>query len=95
MTPGHFCKGKSMMIQKKNNRFGRGGCFTCKRCGKRTRDTGENASVQMCPLCDNICLYENSLSDNGWGKHGDLEECKTVAEVHAKFTELKGRAENK
>lgn len=82
-----------MIIRKKNNRFGRGGCFTCKKCGKRTRDTGENAAVGMCPLCDEICLCENALSDNGWGEHGDLDHCKTLAEVRAEFTRLKAAGE--
>jgi hypothetical protein len=48
------------------NRFGRGGCFTCRLCGKRTRDTGENGGVQLCPLCDVKSLNGNSLSDAGY-----------------------------
>lgn len=73
--------------------FSRGsGRFKCRSCGKSTRDTGDNGSCRLCPLCYEISTLENSLSDNGWGKHGDLEDCKTVAEAVAKFESLRKAA---
>lgn len=68
------------------SRFRKGtGCFTCTLCGKRTRDTGDNGSVEMCPLCDAKSGCENTLSDttnipNPWGR---FDSCKTVDEVNA------------
>lgn len=79
-----------------NNRFRRGsGCYTCKLCGKRTRDVDGNADVEMCQLCELKSGLENSLADHGWGRHGDLEHCKTDAEVRAEFTRLKDLAESR
>jgi hypothetical protein len=78
------------MDTKATNRFGRGtGCFTCKSCKKQTRDTGENGSCRLCPLCFERSSCENSLSDNGWGNHGDLDHCKTVEEVFSEFERIR------
>lgn len=92
-------KGQKMVERKNNSRFGRGGfghkggCYSCKMCGKLTRETGEGESgVEMCLLCYEKSSCENSLSDNGWGEHGDLERFTTVAEVHAEFERLRKAA---
>jgi hypothetical protein len=75
-------------------RFTKGsGCFACSSCGKQTRNTGDNGGCGVCPLCYEIGGMENELSDNGWGKHGDLEGCKTVAEAEAKFEAIRIKAE--
>lgn len=70
------------------NRFGRGGCFTCRSCGKRTRDTGENGEVELCPLCNAKALNGNSLSDSGY--RGDawavFDSCRTPAECDELLT---------
>jgi hypothetical protein len=58
-----------MVSQKKYNRFQQsfcgtgGGCFTCSDCGKKTRDTGENGSVGLCPECYDDCIGENMIVD--------------------------------
>ena len=73
------------------DRFKRGtGCYTCKSCGKRTRETGEGeSSCEMCRRCYDIGGYENSLSDGGhpdaWGNLFD--GCKTTDEVRARYLE--------
>lgn len=77
----------------RRDRFRRGsGCYACKSCGKQTRDTGDNGSCGLCPLCYEVSAMENTLSDNGWGQHGDLEGCKTIAEAEAKFQQLRAAA---
>lgn len=45
----------------------KGGVFNCDMCGKRTRDTGENGSVGLCPGCYKDCIEENAIQD-GYGK---------------------------
>ena len=71
----------------KANRFRRGsGCFECKVCGKRTRDTGDNASCEMCPLCFERSSWRNSLSDHGLltpEVEAKLDSLKTVREIEA------------
>lgn len=55
--------------RKKYNRFGRGyggmkgGAFKCNMCGRLTRDTGDNASVGLCPDCLEEAELENMFSD--------------------------------
>ena len=39
--------------------------FFCDMCGKRTRDTGENGAVGLCPACYKECCDENTRSDGG------------------------------
>lgn len=41
----------------------RGGVFECYICGKKTRDTGDNGSVGLCPKCYNECMEENRRAD--------------------------------
>ncbi len=52
-----------------------GGVFKCSACGKRTRDTGENASVGLCPDCYKECMIENMISD---GKEPQCTDCVTT-----------------
>ena len=49
-------------MDRKHNRFGEHGCFICSECGKRTRDTGDNGNVKLCPAC-----LEQNLQDNARG----------------------------
>ena len=49
----------------KFNRFGRGGCYECRRCHKQTRDTGNGeASLELCARCLEIEGQRNSHNDN-------------------------------
>jgi len=51
----------------KHNRFersiGHSGKFKCAACGRMTRNTGDNASVGLCPLCYEECEIENEYAD--------------------------------
>ncbi len=75
------------------NRFAKGSaCFTCRDCGKRTRDTGGgNGGVELCPVCYAKAGAENTLQDTS-GFKGDayaaFANCKTVAEVDDRLAEL-------
>jgi hypothetical protein len=65
--------------------FGRGqSTFICTGCGKRTRDVGDNGSVELCELCFVKAGAGNTLSDHGYP--GDawavFDNCKTVDEVY-------------
>lgn len=64
------------------NRFGRGGCFTCRMCKKKTRNVEYNAEVEFCPLCNAKALNGNSLSDAGFNGNAwaVFDGCKTVLE---------------
>lgn len=54
-------------MNRKFNRFGRGGCYICCRCHKRTRDTGTGeASTELCARCMEIEGQRNAHSDNGF-----------------------------
>lgn len=44
----------------RGNRFSKGGCFKCRNCGRSTRNTGDNGSVDLCPDC-----YEGFEQENG------------------------------
>ena len=63
-------------MERKFNRFTKGfagmkgGCFICSFCGKRTRDTGENGSVGLCPVCYKECIEENMERDGFKTKPG-------------------------
>jgi hypothetical protein len=39
--------------------------FICDICGKRTRNTGDNGGVELCPECYDNELIENIRSDYG------------------------------
>lgn len=48
----------------RRDRFGRGGAFRCRVCGKMTRDTGHlEANFEMCRYCIELAELDNSLSD--------------------------------
>jgi hypothetical protein len=55
-------------MTKTNNRFKRGvsgsGCYTCRICGKKTRETGLGESdCQLCAYCCEASGLENNLND--------------------------------
>lgn len=61
----------------RNARFERGsGCFNCGSCGRKTRNTGDNAGCGLCPECYEIGGLENTVSDNG----ADSKEGKWAVE---------------
>lgn len=39
--------------------------FTCRTCRRRTRDTGDNGNVELCPDCYELAGQQNGLWDNG------------------------------
>ena len=39
--------------------------YLCNVCGRRTRDTGDNGSCDLCPECYTLAGIENEISD-GW-----------------------------
>jgi len=48
----------------KHDKFKRGsGCFSCKSCGRQTRDTGDNGELQLCSECYEMAGIENSIAD--------------------------------
>ena len=65
-----------------NRRFKAGsGCFTCRECGKLTRDTGNGeASLRMCTYCVAEAELYNELQDG----HIDGDEYdRQLAELKA------------
>lgn len=67
------------------SRFQRGsGCFKCRQCGVQTRDTGDNGSLLLCPLCEAKSSWGNHLIDNGLGCWSDLDSCTTVEQVETR-----------
>lgn len=51
--------------------------YTCKSCGKLTRETGDGEQgVQMCRECFHISSQENSHADNHSGRMADCAECR-------------------
>jgi hypothetical protein len=66
-----------------NARLTRGiGCYVCKVCGHRTRETGDGASIGCCELCYEICGCECTMADE--------DECSAAyqeaAQAHAGLT---------
>lgn len=48
----------------KHNRFGRGGCFVCEDCGRKTRETDRNAGLDgFCGDCAELAQLQNGFSD--------------------------------
>ena len=64
----------------KMKRFQKGSAvYTCKDCGKKTRETGYGESdLRMCAACFVVSSAENTHSDQGHG--GGLKDCKICAE---------------
>lgn len=47
-----------------NRRFGRGGLYVCRCCGRRTRETGHGEeSCELCAPCYELGGLENQHSD--------------------------------
>lgn len=70
--------------QQRNSQFKQGqGVFTCHSCGHKTRDTGDNGGLDMCPICLAASYAENGHSDNGASAiYCGLElECPTCADM--------------
>ena len=71
------------MERSKTNRshFKRGsGCYTCRECGKRTRDLGDGADLQMCLACYDYAGWENTHSDEGHDRRPDAD-CPVCAKA--------------
>ena len=46
------------------SKFGRGGCFTCEDCGRKTRETDRNAGLDgFCGDCAELAQLQNGFSD--------------------------------
>lgn len=69
-----------MTTARKFNRFDDSGCFTCRSCGKRTRNTGDNGGVQLCPGCLERAGWENTHSDEGHSKESPNSNCPICRE---------------
>lgn len=66
------------------NRFGRNGCFTCRQCKKRTRDTGhDEAAVELCKRCLFEAYAENAESDYGKDSEEHKEALARLATLSA------------
>jgi len=66
---------------RQRNRFARGsGCYTCRACGRRTREVGDGAQVQLCEPCYDLAGWQNSISDNG-PTEDSLEACRTATKT--------------
>ncbi len=57
----------------KGNKFAKGsGCYVCRECGKRTRETGDcESGVDLCLACYNLAGIENSHCD---GYHDEVPD---------------------
>lgn len=80
------------MSKRNSNRFqsGRGGwkgtapVYKCGRCGKMTRETGEDeSSLELCAYCLLYSYAENSLAD---GVTTKAEFAATVATLNKKYS---------
>lgn len=61
------------------------GCYTCATCGRKTRNTGQSLSSELCPQCWDLAGLENEVSDG----HQTLEEAlpearRLLAEIRSK-----------
>ncbi len=57
-----------------------GAVYTCRICGKKTRETGEDESlVSLCVSCHAMAGQENAHSD--CGHDGDFEHCPDCREA--------------
>lgn len=56
------------------NRFTKGsGCYDCRCCGVKTRDTGGDGSgVKLCDMCFELAGYDNLVGDGGTLTAGDI-----------------------
>lgn len=54
------------MKNTRNARFQRGtGCFSCRVCGRKSRETGNNGCGDICSQCFDLAGIENTFSDYG------------------------------
>ena len=60
------------MRRQQRSRFQHGsGVYTCRTCGKRTRDTGnDEAGVRLCRKCFDEATIENEINDGYRDKDG-------------------------
>lgn len=58
-----------------NARFKPGsGCYTCRSCGKQTRETGEGESdIGLCRACQEEADWENIHSDQAHDQPGNAD----------------------
>ena len=49
------------------NRFGTGGCYECRSCGRKTRSTGrgDNENMELCVECCEYHAAQNAIWDDG------------------------------
>jgi hypothetical protein len=73
-------------MAKTRNRFGTGGCYSCKDCKRQTRSTGrgDNEHCGLCVECYDRCSLENEMSDCGETPERLEEWRRLVAECLAK-----------
>ena len=74
------------MARSRNSRFRAGsGVYTCRLCGKRTRETGEcESGVGLCKRCMDVCGYENMVND------GNMKLEEVPAEYRSEVSKLVG-----
>ena len=79
----------------KQRRFERGSAtYICRVCGKRTRNTEGEGSVELCLMCDTRAMAGNVLADHGYIEFAKADPwaafdgCKTRDEVYALQTEI-------
>lgn len=69
------------------NRFTRGtGCYTCRSCKRKTRDTGrgDNEGVLLCAECYDLAGIENAVQDGEPLEKYAGEARRLLAEIRAK-----------
>ena len=85
---------------KKDNRrfqtrhFGGSSVYTCRMCGRKTRETGDDESgVELCKGCLNNSYMENHHNDSG--HKGDFKTCPKCKSEGYKYVEPKSLKEVK
>ena len=65
------------------NRFSAGsGCFTCRLCQYRTRDTGgDNTDLHLCTECFELAGYDNMESDGVELSDQDKREMQRLQQI--------------
>lgn len=75
-------------MARQNNRFSKGflsvgGCYECRCCGKKTRETGsDESSVELCAYCYHEAGWENMLAD---GNCTQAEFDKGIADLRKQY----------
>jgi hypothetical protein len=53
-------------MNRKFNRFGRGGCFICRVCRRNTRETGgDHVQAELCEQCWELAGIDNHCNNHG------------------------------